>query len=82
MSKKRAFGHVRPARIQISLRIRAVKLESSLGAFWIAKCSKCLLADNEDSNQTARMHSLIRVFVGRIYHMVGFLTLRRILFDQ
>ena len=34
---KRPFGHVRPAKIQISLRIRAVWSESSLGAFWIAK---------------------------------------------
>ena len=31
------FGYVRPAKIQISLCIRAVRSESSLGAFWIAK---------------------------------------------
>ena len=31
---KRTFGHVRPAKIQISLRIRLVWSESSLGAFW------------------------------------------------
>ena len=35
--RKRIFGHVRPARIQIRLRIRAVWSESSLGAFWRAK---------------------------------------------
>ena len=35
--RKRTFGHVRPAMIQISLRIRAVWSESSLGIFWIAK---------------------------------------------
>ena len=34
---KRTFGNVRPAKIQIRLRIRAVWSESSLGAFWIAK---------------------------------------------
>ena len=32
-------------------------------------------ADNEDSNQTAQMRSLIRVFVGRTCEMVHFLTL-------
>ena len=36
-SRKRNFWHVRPANIQISLRIREVWSESSLGAFWIAK---------------------------------------------
>ena len=35
--RKRTFGHVRPAKIQISLRIRAVWSESSVDAFWIAK---------------------------------------------
>ena len=34
--QKITFGHVRPAKIQISLRIRAVWSESSLGTFWIA----------------------------------------------
>ena len=33
--RKRTFGHVRPAKIQISLRIRAVWSESSRGTFWI-----------------------------------------------
>ena len=37
-----------PAKIQISLRIHAVWLESSLGAFWIAKDTMLLHADNED----------------------------------
>ena len=31
--RERTFGHVRPAKIQISLRIRAGWSESSLGAF-------------------------------------------------
>ena len=34
-----------------------------MGVFWIAKDEKFLHADNEGSDQTARMRSLIRVFV-------------------
>ena len=33
--RKHIFGYVRPAKIQISLRIRAVWSESSLSAFWV-----------------------------------------------
>ena len=51
----RTWGHVRPAQIQISLRIRAVWSESSLGAFWVAKDIKLLYRDNEDPDQTSRM---------------------------
>ena len=47
-AKKHTFVHVRPAKIQIRLRIRAVWSESSLGAVWIAKDAKFLTADNED----------------------------------
>ena len=46
--RKRTFGHVRPAKIQIRLRIRAVWSESSLAAFWIASDAKLLYADNEN----------------------------------
>ena len=67
-----------PAKIQISLRIRAVWSESSLGAFSIAKDTKFLHADNEDSDQTARMRRLIWVFFGRTCQKVRFLTLRLI----
>ena len=74
--RKRSFGHVRQAKIQISLRIRAVWSESSLGAFWIAKDGMFLQVDNEDSDQTARMQRLISVFIGRTYQKVCFLTLR------
>ena len=63
---KRTFDHVRPAKIQISLRIRAGWSESSLGAFWIAKGAQFLHADNEDSDQTARMHRLICAFDGHM----------------
>ena len=52
--RKRTFGHVHPVKIQISLRIRAVWSECSLGAFWIAIGAKFLRADNEDSGHTAR----------------------------
>ena len=39
---KATFGHVRPAKLQISLRIRAVRSEASIGAFWIPKDAKFL----------------------------------------
>ena len=67
---------MRRAQIQISLRIRTVLSESSLGAFWIAKDAKFLDADNEDSDQTARMRRLICVFAGRTCQKLRFLTLR------
>ena len=57
------FRHVRSAKIQIS--ICEVWSESSLTAFWIAKDAKFLQADNEDSDQTVRMHRLVWVFAGR-----------------
>ena len=57
--RKRTFGHVRPEKIQIRLRIRAVWSESSLGAFLTAKDAKFLYADNEDSDQTAWMGRLV-----------------------
>ena len=60
---KRTFENVRPAKIQISLRIRAVWSESSQGAYWIAKDVEFLHADNEDSDQAARMSRLIWVFI-------------------
>ena len=63
--RKRTFVHVRPAKIQISLRIRAVWSKSSLGAFWIAKDAKLLHADHEDTDPSVRMRRLIWVFVGR-----------------
>ena len=57
--RKRIFGHVRPAKIHISLRMCAFCSESSLSEFWIAKDAKSLHADNKDSDQTARMRRLI-----------------------
>ena len=69
---KRTFRHERSAKIQISLRIRAVEWEASLVAFWKAMDVKDLNADNEASNQSARMRRLIWVFVGRSCQEVRF----------
>ena len=65
--RKRTFRHVRPAKTQICLRIRAVWSEFSLGTFRIAKDAKFLHVDNEDSDQTARMRWLIWVFIVRTF---------------
>ena len=63
ISWKCTFGSSRPGTTQISLRIRAVWSESSLGAFCIAKELMFLVSDSEDSDQTAR----IWVFAWRTY---------------
>ena len=47
-----------------------------LSAFCIAMDAAFLHADNGDSDQTARMRSLIGVFVGHTCHKVHFLTWR------
>ena len=74
--KKCTSGHVRQTEIQISLRIRAVWSESPLGNFvWIAKDINILHADNEDSDQTARMRRpiwallCVHVSEGRFSHV-------------
>ena len=56
---------VRLAKIRISLGIRPVWSESSLGAQWVAKDTSFLHADSEDSDQTGRMPRLSWVFAGR-----------------
>ena len=56
---KRTFGHVRPVKIQIRLRFRAVWSESSVCAFLIAKDAKFLYTNSKDSNKTARIRRLI-----------------------
>ena len=58
---------VRPTKTQISLGIRPIWSESSLCAQWIAKDTKFLHADSEDSDQTGRMPKLIWVFAGRTF---------------
>ena len=76
--RKRTVVHesVRPAKIQISLRIRAGWFESSPGPFWIVNAAKALHANNEDSDQIARMRRLIWVFVWRTCQKVRSLMLR------
>ena len=71
--RKRTFVHVRSANIQVRLRIRAVRSGAS---FWIAKDARVIHADNEDSDQTARMRKLIWVSVGRTYQKARFLMMR------
>ena len=68
------LGNVVPAKIQISLRIREVWQESSLGTFWIAKGAKFRHTDKENPDQIVRMRRLIWVFVGctcQKFHKVG-----------
>ena len=71
--RKRTFWYVHPAKIQISLRIRAVWSESSPGTFCIARDAKFLHADNKDSDQMRRLRW---IFVKRTCQKVRFLTLR------
>ena len=76
ISSNVTFRHVRPAKIQISLRIRAVWSESSLDAVWIAKDVKFLHVYTEDSGQTAWIGKLISVFLERKYQRWHFLRIR------
>ena len=74
--RKCTFADTRPAKIQISLRIRAVWSESSLGAFWIAKDATFFHADNEDSNQAAWIcswfeSSLVALVKGYVFWRCG-----------
>ena len=55
--RKRIFGHVRPAKIQISCAFSFIRICAR--RILASKDAKFLLADNEDSNQTARMRRLI-----------------------
>ena len=63
--------HVRPAKTQTSLRVRAVWSESSLSAwrlFWSLATGR---VPCEDSDQTARMRRLIWIFAGHTSSFVG-----------
>ena len=71
-ARTHTFRYVRTAKMQISLRIRAMWSESSLNAFYIARAAQYLHVDSEYSIQTARMRRLILVFVGRTYQKVCF----------
>ena len=63
--RKRTFGHVRPTMTRVSLRIRAVWLESSLSARGNFASLAILHAVSEDFAQTVRMRRLIWNFAGR-----------------
>ena len=54
----------RPMKIQISMRIRAVRSESSQSAICIAKYVTFIHANKEDSDETAWTRRLICVFFG------------------
>ena len=60
---------------QVSLRIRVVWLEYSLGAFWITKMQSFFKWPTK-TDQTERMYRLIRDFGGRTCQKARFLTLR------
>ena len=60
--RKCTFEYVRPVKILIRRRIRAVWSEPSLGIFWIAKDAKFLHADNEDLSDCADAHGRRYVF--------------------
>ena len=72
--RKYTFRHVRPAKNQISLRVRAVWSESSLHSFWIAKDAKFFMRTTK-TYKTAQMRRFIWMFVGRTDQKVRFLTL-------
>ena len=71
--RQHTFGHVRPAKTQISQCIRADWSEYLLGAFWIAKGAKFLTADNKDWSARAQTDL---IFVGRTCQQIRFLTMR------
>ena len=78
--RKRTFEHVLPAKIHISMRIRAVWSESSLGAYWPVKDAKFLRADSGYSDQTVRTRRLTLVVFGRICQRVRFLDVVTLMF--
>ena len=74
--RKRSVEHVRPAKIQISLRIRADWSESSLSAFGIAKDTKFFSCGQRRLWSDCTDAQVIWVFVGRTCQKVLFPTLR------
>ena len=73
---KSTIWQMRPAKTQISLRIRAVCSEYSLSAWKGFGFMAFHRVISEDSDQTARMRRLIWVFAGRTCHKVHFRPLR------
>ena len=60
--KKCTFEHVHPVKIQISLCIRAVWSEFSMGAFWVVKDAVFLHVDNEDWSDCTYAHVRRSIF--------------------
>ena len=69
-----------PAKIQISLRMREVWSEYSLGAYRIANDASFSMGTTK-TDQIQRMRRLICVFIGRIFEKVHFLMLHLICFN-
>ena len=57
--RKRTFGYEHPVKAHISLCIQAVRSNSLLGEFWVAKDARFLLEDTENYDQRVRMRKLI-----------------------
>ena len=74
--RRRTFWHMRQTKTQISLRIRAVWLESSFAAWRHFASFGIQNAPGDDSDQTARGCRLIWIFTGHTRCKVRFLTLR------
>ena len=56
--------------------------QSSLCAHWVAKDSRFLHADSENSDQTGWMLSLIRVFAGRTLFILFCRAVAQMIFDE
>ena len=64
--RKRTFGHMRLAKIQITLHIGTVLSENALYTVWIAKYSNFLHADNKNSDL-----SFLRLRLSLIFYVFG-----------
>ena len=75
--RKRTYGYVHPAKIQISSSCAFVQSSQNLhwAHLYICKEANFLHADNEDADQTAQVRRLIWAFAGCICQKVCFLTL-------
>ena len=69
--RKRDFGHVRLAKIRISLCIRAIWSESSLGAFWVAKDASSLHVDKKDWSDSVDAQAGLRHRLTYMYKSEG-----------
>ena len=72
--RKRNFWYMRPIKTQIGMRIRAFWLEFLFATWWNCASLAIQNAPSEDSGQTGRMRSLIRIFTGRTCPNVRILT--------